>query len=238
MLVAGFVALTAGSLGCATMAALNAADNHSDFYNRPALTDTIVAIGRPDPALTKDLGHPGAVAFIGEKNTYLIYRGGEELDRIAHLSLDWQRLQILEQGGAYYLPYNSPVAENRLYLKDRQIWGNLLLVYDSGKELPAAQSGELVQAGFHAPANCKCTRYEKTVKIEGAVYPRLQLSESQVSRLGMRRPLALYNPRDAKPPTNVGATLMVPVAVVADIVLIPVYLGVGVVILVGSAFGH
>ena len=226
-LVAAFIALIAGSLGCATMLAVSAATNHSDFYNTPVLSDAIIAIGRPDPGLAKEIGRPSAVAFIGEKNTYLVSKGGDELDGIAHLKLDWKHLDI-----------NSTPVNNRLYLKDKQFWGELELVYGDGNPLSADEAAELARAGFSQLPGCKCPRYHKTIAVEGLVYPPMQLSDNQMSRLGMRRVLNLYNPRDAKPPIKVGAALLVPVAVVADIVLTPVYLGVGVVILVGSAFSH
>lgn len=57
-LVMTFVLGIAGSMGCATMAAssmVNSGD--SDFYYKPVLSDEIVAIGRPDTALAKELGN-------------------------------------------------------------------------------------------------------------------------------------------------------------------------------------
>lgn len=221
-LVAGFIALIAGSLGCATMAATSAADNHTDFYNKPVLSDEIIAIGRPDASLSKSIGQPDAVAFIGQKNTYLLYKGGEELEKIAQMKLDGRLLHI------------DPARNHQLYLKDKQVWGDLVLTYGEGTTIPAAEQPELEQGGFSLQGSGKYARYQKMVAIEGLIYPPIKLSDAQLSKLAMHRPFSLYNPRDAKPPMNVGATLMIPVAVVADIVLIPVYLGVAVIVLVAN----
>lgn len=221
-LVAGFATLIAGSLGCATMAATSAASNHSDFYYTPVLSDEIIAIGRPDAALSKTIGQPDAVAFLGQKNTYLLYKGGDELERIAQLKLEGKRLNI------------DSARSRRLFLKDKQVWGNIVLAYGEGTDISAAEQAELGKAGFSKAGSGNYARYQKDVAIEGAVYPPIKLSDNQMSKLAVHRPFNLYNPQDAKPPMNVGATLMIPVAVVADIVLIPVYLGVAVVVLVAN----
>lgn len=233
-LVAGFATLIAGSLGCATMAATNAASNHSDFYNRPVLSDEIVAIGRPDAEVAKSIGQPDAVAFLGQKNTYLVYKGGAELESIFKLKLDGKRLRIESVVNIRYADRSS-----RLYLKDKQVWGNLVLAYvGDGNGITPEEQAELEKAGFNKQGNDKYVRYDKSIAMEGVISPPVKLSDDQASQLAMHRPINFYNPGDAKPPANIGATLMIPVAVVADVILIPVYLGVAVVALIASAAGH
>ncbi len=218
-LVAGFIAAVAGSLGCATMAATSAANDHSEFYNKPVSRDDIVAIRRPAPDATPP-GQPDAVAFVGLQNTYVLPKGGYELARIAQLKLDGGRVNV------------DP--RRKLYLKDKKVWGNLVFNFYGGADVSAADQGQLERAGFSKRENGPYIRYEKEVAIEGMVYPPMTLSDDQMSKLPARQSIDLYNPPDAKPPTNVGATLMIPVAVVADIVLIPVYLVAGVAVLLSS----
>jgi hypothetical protein len=225
-LVMFFVGGVAGSLGCATMAASNYVNKgDSEFYYKPILSDEIVAIGRPDAALAKELEQPNAVAFIGLKNTYLLYKGGEELERISQLKLEGRRMDI------------DATRSYKLYLKDKQVWGELVLSYGGGKPIAAAEVVELEKGGFALAPRSNGQLYQKKVNIEGVVYPALKLSDEQMSKLGARRAFNLYNPRDAKPPM-LGKILKAPLiaaGVVADIALIPVYaVGVGVTVIILS----
>jgi hypothetical protein len=65
-LLMAFIVLIAGSMGCATMYVSSLISSH----NNPVLTDEIVAIGRPDASLAKEMGQKNAIAFLGMKNTY------------------------------------------------------------------------------------------------------------------------------------------------------------------------
>jgi hypothetical protein len=225
-LVIALVGGIAGSLGCATMAASNYVNKGDrEFYNNPVLSDEIIAIGHPDAALAKELGQPNAVAFIGAKNTYLLYKGGEELERISQLKLEGKRMAI------------DAARSYKLYLKDKQVWGELLLSYGGGKPLAAEEVAELEKGGFAPMPRSNGSMYQKKVNIEGVVYPALKLSDEQVSKLGMRRAFNLYNPRDAKPPVlgKILKTPLIAAGVVADIALIPVYaVGIGVTVIVLS----
>jgi hypothetical protein len=225
-LVMALIALISGSLGCATMLVSSAAKNHNDFYGKPVLSDEIVAIGCPDAALLKEVGQPHAVAFLGKKNTYMLYKGGEELDGVARLNLDKNRIDI------------DAARSQKLYLKGQQVWGGLILTYGGGNNVDDTERVELEKAGFTPVSGVKNNQYQKRIEIEGVISPAVQFSNKQMGELVRHREFNLYNPRDAKPPMNVGATLMLPVAVVADIVLVPVYLGVGVIMIVGSALHH
>ena len=225
-LVLAFITLIAGSLGCATIWATSAANNHGDFYTKPVLSDEIIAIGQPDASLAKALKQPDVVAFLGKKNTYMLYKGGEDLERIAQLNLDGKRMDI------------DAARSYKLYLKDNQVWGDLVLTFGGGNEISVADQAELEKGGFTSRRGVENIQYQKSVHIEGVVYPPIKLSDEQMSKLVTRRPFNLYNSRDAKPPMNVVATMMIPVAVVADIVLVPVYIGIGVVVIVAAAVNH
>jgi hypothetical protein len=229
-LVLVFAMGVAGSMGCATMAASEYVNNGDrEFYYTPVLADEIVAIGRPDAVLVKELEQPNAVAFIGLKNTYLLHKGGEELQRIAQLKLEGKRMDI------------DAARSYKLYLKDKQVWGELVLTYGGGLPIAADEVAELEKGGFIPLPSTKNIRYQKKLNIEGVVYPAIKLSEEQISKLGMHRAFNLYNPRDAKPPV-MGKILKAPliaVGVAADIALIPVYaVGLGVTVLILSSGSH
>jgi hypothetical protein len=228
-LVLVFAMGVAGSLGCATMAASAVVSSgDSDFYYKPVLSDEIVAIGRPDAALTNEMGKGHVVAFIGLKNTYMLHKGGEELEHISQLNLEGKRMVI------------DAARSNKLYLKDKQVWGELVLTYGGGKPIAAAELAELEKGGFTSVPRSYGPIYQKRVNIEGVVYPAIKLSDEQLSKLGAHRAFNLYNPRDAKPPV-IGKILKAPliaVGVAADIALVPVYLGVGAIVIVGLAVSH
>lgn len=219
-LVVALVTGVAGSMGCATMAAseyVNKGD--SDFYYKPVLTDEIVAIGRPDATLAKELGQDHVVAFIGLKNTYLLHKGGEELEHISQLKLEGKRMDI------------DAARSYRLFLKDKQVWGDLVLTYGGGMPVAAEEQAELEKGGFTPLRGAKNAQYQKKVSIEGVVYPAIKLSDEQMSRLGTHRAFNLYSPRDSKPPVmgKILKSPLIAVGVAADIALIPVYVvGVGV----------
>lgn len=228
-LVLAFAVGVAGSLGCATMVASQAvSQSDRDFYSKPVISDEIVALGKPDAPLSKEIGQEHAVAFVGLKNTYLLYKGGEELEQIAQLNLDGKRMMM------------DASWNNRLYVKDKQVWGEVLLRYGINA-LSADEVNELSKGGFSFTekkiGNFKVREYEKKVSVEGVIYPAIKIPDEQLSRLGMHRPINLYHSKDEKPPMlpKILKAPLIPLGVAADIALTPVYLGVGVIVLVAAA---
>lgn len=224
-LVTGMIILIAGSLGCATMAATSIDTGEADFRNKPILSDEIIAIGRPDPTLAKQLEQPDIIAFIGKKNTYMLYKGGNELEKVSQLQLDGKRMDIDSE------------KSRTLYQKDKQVWGNMTLTYHT----PSDEEKQVLEKnGFTLVKGPNKNAYQKTVSIEGVIYPAIKIPEAQLAQLTTKRKFNLYNPRDAKPPI-LPAILKAPIvllAVAADIVLAPVYLGLGVFLLIVGAAGH
>ncbi|MEQ1621255.1 MAG: hypothetical protein ABL919_07590 [Methylococcales bacterium] len=216
ILIVLFVTLIAGSFGCATLTATTAAKNN-EFYTNPVISDEIIAIGKPDAALSKAIGHDHVVAFLGKKNTYMLYKGGEELEHISTLHLYGKRLVI------------DTTTHKNLYVKDKQVWGYIVLTYAKGLEITPEEQEELIKSGFSQP---EYRTYQKKIEIAGIITPAIQLTDQQIATLATTRPFNLYNPRDVKAPSNIGATMMIPFAVAADIVLSPFYLGVGLILLI------
>ncbi len=226
VLVITFTVGVAGSLGCATIAASEAVkQSDRDFYSTPVISDEIVAIGKPDAALSKELGQEHVVAFIGLKNTYLLYKGGEELERVAQLNLDGKRMTM------------DATWNNRLYVKGKQVWGDVQLRYGNNPVVTADELSELNKGGFVAVGGGKYVSYQKKVSVEGLIYPAIKIPEDQLSKLGVHRPINLYHSKDETPPMlpKVLKAPLIPLGVAADIVLTPVYLGVGVIVLVSAA---
>jgi len=216
-LVAAFIISIAGSLGCATMAASSVGSgNDNSFYFKPVLTDEIVAIGKPDKTLSKELGQDHAVAFIGLKNTYMLYKGGEELEAIARLNLDSKRMDI------------DAARSHKLYKKDHQVWGELVLTYGRGEPISTEEQAQLNKGGFYELKGSRNNQFQTRVNIEGVIYPAIKLSGEQMSKLETHRAFNLYHSRDEKPPV-IGKILKLPlvaVGVAADVALVPVYIGI------------
>jgi hypothetical protein len=214
-LVIALVGGIAGSLGCATMAAsgiVNSGDN--DFYNTPVISDEIVAIGKPDVSLGKALGQEHVVAFIGLKNTYLLYNGGEELERVAQLKLDGNHMTV------------DASWNRQLYVKDKQVWGDVQLRYGNGNgTMSAEELSELNKGGFTAVGSGKFVSYQKQVSIGGVIYPPIKIPDEQLSRLGVRRPIRLYHSRDEKPPMlpKILKAPLIPLGIAVDTAVSPIF---------------
>jgi hypothetical protein len=224
-LLISMIVLIAGSLGCATMAATSAVYSDDDFYHEAILSDEIIALGKLDPALLKELEQPHAIAFIGKKQTYMLYKGGEELEQVSRLKLDPKRFDTNLNGGG------------QLYRKDDQVWGEILLSYKlSYKTTSNDEHAELTKAGFVAQQGAYDMLYEKKVYVEGIIYKAVQIPPEQLSKLSSPRPIHFFNPRDAKPPVlgKILKTPLVVIGVAADVILVPVYIGVGVLVLIGG----
>jgi hypothetical protein len=218
------IALNLVLQGCATYAAMELDTGERGFHYKPVLTDEIVAIGRPDAALLKQMELSNTIAFIGKTNTYMLYLGGEELEQISKLKLDSKRLSIS--------------SAQSLYLKDKQIWGEIELSYSVNKKVSAEEMAELTMGGF-LPDQRRDRKgdYRATIRIEGVVYPAIKIPDEQISKLQIKRKFSLYNPREASPPI-LGKIIKVPLiatGVAIDVMLAPVYLGVGGVVLLGMA---
>lgn len=213
-LVVMFMVGIAGSLGCATMAVSDYVKrSDSDSYPNPVLTDEIVAIGRPDAVLAKEMGQDNVIAFIGLKNTYLLHKGGTELERISQLKLDGKRMDI------------DAARSNKLYQKDKQVWGELILTYGDGSAVSTEEISELEKGGFSPTYGVQDNLYQQKINIEGVIYPAIKLPDALNSKLSIHRPFSLYNPGDSKPPMlgKIMHSQLIAAGVAADVVLVPVY---------------
>lgn len=216
-----FNLLIAGSMGCATMYTASTISSKGRTHDIPVLTDEIVAIGRPDPVLVRELGQKNVVAFLGMKNTYMLFKGGEELEQIAQGGLEGNRITL------------DTTHAQHLYLKDKQVWGDLLLTYSGTGKMSPQEQEELARLSF-SPRTDGQNIFERSVSIEGVLYPAIKLSARQ-DALRIRRSFTLYSTQNTQPSTHYAAVALLPLAVAADIVLTPVYLGLGIIAITVAA---
>lgn len=219
------IALTAVLQGCATYAASKAVPGEKEFHSTPVLKDEILAIGRPDEKLLKQLDLSNTIAFIGRENTYMLYLGGEELEQISKLKLDAKRMSV--------------DSTHSLHLKEKQVWGEIKLYYRTGKEVTAAEKVELELGGFKPVQRLEFGKgnYVTSVRIEGVVYPAIKISDEQISKLSVRRYFALYPPREASPPFmyKVVKIPIIALGIAVDVAIAPVYAGGVGIVLLGAA---
>jgi len=158
-----------------------------DFYSKPILSDEIVAIGSPDAALAKEMGQTNVIAFIGKKNTYMLHKGGEALEKISRLKLDKKRINI------------DADKSISLYQKDNKVWGELILTYGGDVVVTTEEKLELEKVSFTAIQGAKNNLYQTKVRIEGVIYPAITLTDEQLSKFTKPHAFNLYNPRDSTP---------------------------------------
>ncbi len=201
-------AVVAGSGGCFSITAQS--DAHA---NRKLLfTDTIFAVGRPDTALTQQLGVPVAVAFLGMKNTYMLLEGGEALIQIA-TELDGNRISLPNHPRELYVTHRQ-----ELFIREKTVWGSLTVAYGSNKTYRPDELATLNKLGFVLGQSA----YEKTIPVKGVIYPPITLSAEQAQKLKIRRPVVFYDAADSEPlhvSTNKAKSTL---ALTADIVTMPI----------------
>lgn len=223
-LVAAFIGLIAVSLGCATTVALSSSGNRSAYYYTPVLNDTIFALGKPDAAAAQQIGAPHSVVFLGKNNSYLLFEGGEELMQLAN-GLDGNLISLGNQSG-------------KLFLKDKKVWGTLTLNYGKGNAYvySPGEIDALSKLGFKPVG--KSGLYGKSIAVKGMVYPAQALPEDKAQRFKVSHQLSFYNPPESSPPPDFGKLIKVPLAIVVDVVTLPLQLAVAGLAVVTIAFAH
>lgn len=213
LVIAGVAAV--GGLGCATMIATESPNPFADsHYHKPVLTDSVYAMAHPDAALSKKMGREGVVAFLGKKHTYLLVEGGDRIEKVAH-----------EIGGARL---TLEPGTHQLYRKGDAIWGAITLTYrpDEGPGSPTdpdkmkALGFVLQKPGAH---NVKEGDYILRVDIKGVVASAAKLKKAVPDAFDKSRDIAFYNPPDSAPPPDVLKLITVPLGLVVDVALTPVY---------------
>lgn len=202
-LVATALALV-GGLGCATVGLTSLATRKgAPIDGDVVMKDSIIAFGIPSPELSKAINRP-AMAFIGQAHTYLLVKGGDELQSIAK-TLSAEKLQVTEDSKS-------------LYLKDGLTWGSLEVAYQD----PAPdETAKLRDLGFKPS---QANLYRKTIEVEGKVYPALSLQSGSPHLLVKPRTLAFRAPPKDGGHPDLGYLALLPAALAVDIVTAPILL--------------
>ena len=194
-----------GGLGCATMGLLTKETPKTKaYFNTPILEDSVFALGRPDASLTKELGHEGAVVFLGKKHTYFLIEGGQELYRVAGSGLDGTRLSLV-----------CPACS--LFLDGKTIWGKLKLCYQPGHNAEQGADEEirkLLSLGF---TSGKTGVYELPVSVKGVLGPVAKVNTELPKGFTKSRDIAFYPSPSSMPPPDMGKILLLPLAVAIDV---------------------
>ncbi len=212
-------AAAVGGLGCATMLALDSGRSRKNaFHNKPILTDSVFAIGKPDAAMAAKIGNTNAIAFLGKQHTYLLLEGGTQLNDVARTM----------EG----IPLTLGDTRGQLFLKKKVIWGNVSLRHQPPRKTtpPELTVNRLLANGFKADRQGV---YTLSIPVKGVVLPPAKTDKTPPEILMNPRSVAFYNPPDSSPPPNLEQLITVPLAVVLDIALTPVYL-IGFVVLIIS----
>jgi hypothetical protein len=202
-------------MGCATMIMTELApENKARMSKKRVLTDTIVALGKPDAASAKALGREDCIAFIGKAHTYMLHEGGQALWEISQLKLDGKRMTT------------DGATSESMFMVASQVWGTLTVTYDGGTTLLPEEAAELTKGGFVADSRFGGRRYRRTITISGRVLPAINSSTVQMPKLQNSHRIAFYatEQHPPNPLVPIAQVAFVVVGVAADVVLLPVYI--------------
>jgi hypothetical protein len=197
--------LSAG--GCATFLATTMPDEDPYFYTTPVARDRLLAIGKVNQTTEAQIGGRGAIAFLGEKHTYLLTGGSEDLQAIVRSPIG----AIVE----------IPSGPSDLFTADQKFWGHVPLRVAGDKDYTAEQLAQLEALGF-IKRSWKNGPFEKKLPIEGLILAPAKMPASALDQLSHPRPIEFYPPRDQVAPANLKKIAVVPLAVAVDTVTAPV----------------
>lgn len=197
------IVLIAGSMGCATMSAIEASKGRKKAEQILVLSDEVIAIGKADESLKQQLGED-TIAFLGKKQTYLLHKGGKQLEHIANSGLD-----------PLYIDFQD---KKQISLKDKHLWGHVDLYYDK-IQLSPAELQTLQRLEFHLQNKV----YHRSIYVAGQIAPPISLTQNQ-DKFAKSFKIEFYQTKTSRVP-NYAFVPLIPFAIVADVLLSPVYLG-------------
>jgi hypothetical protein len=216
-LIAAILAITL-LCSCSSALVANMDDRDPEFHSRPLIQDNILAIGKVARNERIDQEAGASLAFLGEKNSYLVIEGAEVLLNIASSTVG----PLIEVNPAYGLEKHNVYVQNQIF------WGDLTLVTANNAIVSDEQQQLLTALGFEVSGKTNRHHYVRRVPIKGTISPPVSLPPAMAMNLSHARPLALYPSPDEKAPINISKVLLTPPALVADIVTAPVQiLGIG-----------
>lgn len=218
--------------GCTTFLASRMEGRDPSFHARPLASDQLIAIGKLDKKAEKELDISGGLVLIGQQQSYLITKGGDELEAIAKSSFG-PDVEILER----YHDSNS-----HLYLNKRKFWGKVALRINRDQDYSPEQQLELANMGFEKQETVSSQKnrsvYSKAIDLEGVTVAPIKVPDSLAQHLSHSRTIAFYPSEDQKAPPNLEKYVALPLAVAVDVVTAPIQiLGFGTLLLIWQAQG-
>ena len=195
-----------GGTACVTSGLLSRPNpNAVPYYNTPVMTDSIFALARPDAALAKKIENDHAIAFLGKEHTFLLTRGGVELQHVAQ-GIDGDRMEL-------------DIPARALSIKGKIIWGTVRLRYVPPAD--AAQKtndvAKLAELGFKAD---NTGTYYLSVLVNGLVCLPARFRKEEPAPFKKSRAIAFYHPADSSPPPDLGKIVGLPLTFVIDVALV------------------
>lgn len=217
--VGALMAAVVGGVGCATSFVASRPSKTVSVEGDVALTDEIVAFGRPNEAMTKAMKRANVMAFLGKNNTYLLVEGGDTL--LGMTKLDPARLTLTPDS-------------HELFISNKSIWGFLQFSYAAdAASLSESEGAALTALNFVREAPGTLTL---RVAIKGAVYPAIPLQGAGFTEMQNARKLSFRAPSSVQTRPDLAKIALLPASIVLDVVTAPLQL-LGVAVLMLSAGG-
>jgi len=225
MVIAGalFAAVLA-SPGCATSSLLDDSGHVTTNTTKQILSeDQIVAFGRPAQALPK---MPNAsMVIVGEKNSYVLTRGGTEMVNLLS-NLSQKNIQV-DNDMSFHVPSNNGYFQGKMklsYAKLKDEFGRSdyqFFLQNNGKEC-TSESDQRINA----------QRFCFSVPVKGAIYPQvsnLGLIQSSYRALTKPYTVSFYTETQQDVVTSSGPNgaqklVLLPFALAFDVVTFPLQL--------------
>lgn len=182
-------------------------DKDPNFYTTPVANDRLLAIGKVNQATEEQMGGRSAIAFLGEKHTYLLTRGSEDLQAIVRSPIG----AVVE----------IPSGPSDLFAADQKFWGSVPLRVAGDKDFTAEQLAQLEALGF-VKQKWKNAPFEKKLPIEGVMLAPAKIPAGALDQLSHPRPIEFYPPHNQEAPANLKKIAVMPLAVAVDTVTAPV----------------
>lgn len=194
--------------GCLSASALQQTTRQVE--GKVAVTDSILALGRPDDGFRKYLNNDKAVVFLGKQNTYLILKGGETLLAIAQ-ELNAEDITVIEDS-------------RQLYIQNRAVWGVINLAYDTNKSEQDLSKVQVVlgRIGFKVTVNPGV--YQIAVQVQGSVNPPFDFKGLPFNNLLKSRALIFRSPPTTEKTPEIQKAALLPFTVAVDVLTAPVQL--------------
>lgn len=182
----------------------NMSDRQWDYHTRPFKHDEILAIAQV--VVAQDSSSPVSFAFLGKDGTYIATEGGEEL------------LQIAKIPGAEDL--DIAVEYQALFASGDKFWGEITVKTKNALTDHDPMRARLEALGFKLESRSN-PQYKRIVPVKGSIALPIPLPASLDLSLSKPRRISFYHPKSETAPINHKKMLLLPLAVVGDVITSP-----------------